>query len=63
MTFKLMRIEIPVEGNKVDIDGIQYQLNRHQHCNKVSACEESEYANEKHKRAHYQKIIERNTGV
>ena len=46
-TFHLPRKEQAVEGSKINIDRIEYQLNGNQHGYQVTPCDETEHADEK----------------
>src|SRR5215207_7451776 len=40
-TVKLLRVEIFVEGYKIDVDTIETKFNRHEHRNEIAACEQA----------------------
>jgi hypothetical protein len=58
MTMQLIRIEKPVEDHEINIDRIENQLNRHQHGDQISSCQETIDAYEEHQGTDYKKGIE-----
>jgi hypothetical protein len=56
MPLQLIRVQIPVKNNKIDVDRIQYQFNRHEHGDEVSPCKKPKNANKKYQRAYDQKV-------
>ncbi len=55
----MIGIEVVVEGHKIDVDGVEHQLQRHQNGNKASADNEPVNTDEKHQCGHNQQILQR----
>jgi hypothetical protein len=58
VSFQPVRKQVMVEGNKVDVHGIQHEFNTHEHRDQVSADEHAHQSDKEYNRAEHNHVVE-----